>query len=85
MRIALGVTNLLLALIFGCIVLSLGFGVEIVSKETLASMLDIKAFSKDVAGAHLGIFGTIAFVVVVILVPLALSILKDKNGSETNY
>lgn len=85
MRIALGVINLGLALIFGCIVLSLGFGIEIISKEALASMLDVKGFSKDVAGAHLGVFGTITFVVAVILVPLALSVLKDKNSAETNY
>ena len=51
MRITLGVINLLLALIFGCIVLSLGFGVEIVSKETLASIFDVKGFSKDILRA----------------------------------
>ena len=85
MRIALGVINLGLALIFGCIVLSLGFGIEIISKETLASMLDVKGFSKDIAGAHVGAIGTILFVITVIAVPFVLSILKDKNISETNY
>lgn len=85
MRITLGVINLLLALIFSCIVLSLGFGVEIISKETLASILDVKGFSKDIAGAHVGAIGTILFVVAVISIPFVLSILKDKNISETNY